>query len=149
MTQVRDLTRQMHARIPDSVVIWYDAVTAEGKLEWQDELNGLNGPFFDVCDGIFLNYTWKTTTTTVRQTVVAGAELTLRARVSKCVGVVQQVLGCGRGQKKDSLANSLEYLERKGSLDRRRDVFVGVDVFGRGCVGGGGFNSDEAMKLIR
>lgn len=25
--------------------------------------------------------------------------------------------------------------------DRRLDVYVGIDVFGRGCYGGGGFNS--------
>jgi hypothetical protein len=29
-------------------------------LPFQDELNELNKPFFDRCDGIFLNYTWKT-----------------------------------------------------------------------------------------
>ncbi len=37
----------------------YDAVTIEGKLDWQNELNEKNRAFFDVCDGIFLNYTWK------------------------------------------------------------------------------------------
>lgn len=37
----------------------YDAVTVEGKLQWQDQLSHLNKPFFDVCDGIFVNYTWK------------------------------------------------------------------------------------------
>ncbi len=26
---------------------------------------------------------------------------------------------------------------------RYRDVFVGIDVFGRGCFGGGGFNTCE------
>ncbi|XP_067672168.1 cytosolic endo-beta-N-acetylglucosaminidase-like isoform X2 [Haliotis asinina] len=32
---------------------------------------------------------------------------------------------------------------------RVHDVFVGVDVFGRGCPGGGGYNSCEAMTKIR
>ncbi len=27
--------------------------------------------------------------------------------------------------------------------ERHRDVFVGIDVFGRGCFGGGGFNTCE------
>lgn len=37
----------------------YDSVTVDGKLDWQDCLNTQNKPFFDVCDGIFTNYTWK------------------------------------------------------------------------------------------
>ena len=41
------------------MVIWYDAVTIEGKLVWQNTLNGLNKPFFDACDGLWVNYTWK------------------------------------------------------------------------------------------
>lgn len=41
----------------------------------------------------------------------------------------------------------------KKSLDnagvRKHDVYVGVDVFGRGCFGGGAFNSDLALEKIR
>lgn len=37
----------------------YDSVTKDGDLNWQDQLNGKNKPFFDLCDGIFVNYTWK------------------------------------------------------------------------------------------
>jgi endo-beta-N-acetylglucosaminidase D len=58
-----------------SWVIWYDAVTIEGKLQWQDGLTDLNKPFFDVCDGIFVNYTWKEnsiTTTLQNLTGTAG-----------------------------------------------------------------------------
>ncbi|XP_046677910.1 cytosolic endo-beta-N-acetylglucosaminidase 1 [Homalodisca vitripennis] len=40
-------------------LIWYDSVTIDGSLEWQNKLCPLNKPFFDVCDGIFLNYVWK------------------------------------------------------------------------------------------
>ena len=49
----------MRQRSPHSLVLWYDAVTVEGKLEWQDSLTPLNQPFFDACDGIFVNYTWQ------------------------------------------------------------------------------------------
>lgn len=52
------LTAAMHAAVPGSKVIWYDAVTVEGKLDWQNALTPLNAPFFDACDGIWLNYTW-------------------------------------------------------------------------------------------
>jgi mannosyl-glycoprotein endo-beta-N-acetylglucosaminidase len=53
------LTEQMHAAVPESEVIWYDAVTVSGALAWQNMLNTQNAPFFDVCDGIFLNYHWQ------------------------------------------------------------------------------------------
>ncbi|KAG8229979.1 hypothetical protein J437_LFUL008556, partial [Ladona fulva] len=33
--------------------------------------------------------------------------------------------------------------------DRYHDVFVGVDVFGRGCYGGGGFNTYKALEVAR
>lgn len=32
-------------------VIWYDSVTDKGELKWQNELNDLNKPFFDISDG--------------------------------------------------------------------------------------------------
>ncbi|KAJ1559986.1 hypothetical protein HK405_008649, partial [Cladochytrium tenue] len=53
------LTSEMHKRIPGSHVQWYDSVTVEGKLEWQDHLNSLNLPFFLAADSIFTNYTWE------------------------------------------------------------------------------------------
>uniref|UniRef100_A0A1B6M7N1 Cytosolic endo-beta-N-acetylglucosaminidase TIM barrel domain-containing protein n=1 Tax=Graphocephala atropunctata TaxID=36148 RepID=A0A1B6M7N1_9HEMI len=40
-------------------LIWYDSVTTDGTLDWQNKLCPLNKPFFDACDGIFLNYVWK------------------------------------------------------------------------------------------
>lgn len=39
----------------------YDAITVGGDLDWQDKLNEHNKPFFDLCDGLFVNYTWKVT----------------------------------------------------------------------------------------
>ncbi|XP_064405516.1 cytosolic endo-beta-N-acetylglucosaminidase-like isoform X3 [Halichondria panicea] len=97
------LTTGMHSACPGSKVIWYDSVTIEGNLTWQNTLNHLNQVFFDLCDGIFLNYNWS----------------------------------------EDGLSSS-------GSVagDRRGDVYVGVDVFGRGCFGGGGFNSCKAVEVI-
>ena len=85
----------------------------QGELRWQDELNPLNKAFFDVCDGIFLNYTW-----------TCGADKDGQST-------------------KDSLANSISALENDS---RRTDIFVGVDVFGRGCLGGGGFQCDQVIK---
>jgi hypothetical protein len=61
---LKTLTAAMHASVKGKgdnnrgTVIWYDAVTTEGKLKWQNALTMLNSPFFDACDGIWLNYTW-------------------------------------------------------------------------------------------
>ncbi|PSN41482.1 hypothetical protein C0J52_18148 [Blattella germanica] len=49
---------RLHALIPHAELLWYDSVTSEGKLDWQNELNDLNKVFFNSCDGIFLNYSW-------------------------------------------------------------------------------------------
>ena len=40
------------------------------------------------------------------------------------------------------MANSISALENDS---RRTDIFVGVDVFGRGCLGGGGFQCDQVI----
>jgi endo-beta-N-acetylglucosaminidase D len=37
---------------------------------------------------------------------------------------------------------------KKNALDRLSDVFIGVDVFGRGCLGDGGFNTNIAFDAI-
>jgi mannosyl-glycoprotein endo-beta-N-acetylglucosaminidase len=55
--------------------------------------------FFDVSDGIFLNYGWNQT--------------------------------------------SLALSARAAGPERRYNVYVGVDVFGRGVYGGGGWNTNK------
>lgn len=39
---VKLIHSRLHSKIPYAEVIWYDSVTKEGKLEWQNELNNLN-----------------------------------------------------------------------------------------------------------
>ena len=56
----RCLDATVKEQVPGGQVMWYDAVTTEGKLQWQDCLSPLNQPFFDACSsGIFVNYTWR------------------------------------------------------------------------------------------
>lgn len=45
---------------------------------------------------------------------------------------------------------SIEKLQSSytAAADRTGDVYVGIDVFGRGCPGGGGFNTLEALQMI-
>ncbi|XLU78037.1 hypothetical protein S245_001458, partial [Arachis hypogaea] len=56
---VDHLLSLMHSFVAGSLVLWYDSVTVDSDLNWQDQLNYYNKPFFDICDGIFVNYTWK------------------------------------------------------------------------------------------
>jgi len=39
---VEYLTSEMHRRIKHSEVIWFDSVTRDGELKWQNELNERN-----------------------------------------------------------------------------------------------------------
>ncbi|KAK7311190.1 hypothetical protein RJT34_09162 [Clitoria ternatea] len=101
---VNHLSLAMHFSVPGSLVIWYDSVTIDGELAWQDQLNEYNRPFFDLCDGIFVNYTWKEDYPRL-SAAVAG--------------------------------------------DRKFDVYMGIDVFGRNTYGGGQWNANVALDVLR
>ncbi|XP_020585786.1 cytosolic endo-beta-N-acetylglucosaminidase 1-like [Phalaenopsis equestris] len=98
------LTQTMHRVVPGSLVIWYDCVTIDGKLAYQNQLNKKNKPFFDICDGIFCNYRWK------------------------------------KNYPKDSGAVA---------GDRRFDVYMGIDVWGRGTYGGGKWNTKVGLDALK
>jgi hypothetical protein len=98
------LRHRLKAHSAHSLIIWYDAVTIDGELAWQNALNASNMPFFDACDAIFLNYAWDQSAA-ASSAVAAG--------------------------------------------DRACDVFLGVDVFGRGTFGGGKFNSHAASAVAQ
>ncbi|XP_055876082.1 uncharacterized protein LOC106055275 isoform X1 [Biomphalaria glabrata] len=103
---VHELTLKCRAMLDAPKVLWYDSVINTGELKWQNELNALNEMFFQVCDGIFLNY---------------------------CIS-------------NDHLSHSKMMA---ASYGRQFDVYVGVDAFGRGTPGGGGFNCREVMEMIQ
>ena len=46
----RKLTQSMHEALPYSEVIWYDSVTIDGELKWQNQLNEV---------GSSINYTYR------------------------------------------------------------------------------------------
>ncbi|KAM5556757.1 cytosolic endo-beta-N-acetylglucosaminidase 1 [Rosa sericea] len=98
------LTQRMHSSVPGSLVIWYDSVTTDGKLYWQNQLNEKNKPFFDISDGIFVNYAWEQNYPKL-SAAVAG--------------------------------------------DRKFDVYMGIDVFGRGTFGGGQWNASVALDVLK
>ncbi|KAJ8890083.1 hypothetical protein PR048_009590 [Dryococelus australis] len=39
---VKSLCTKLKLKVPHGEVIWYDSVTLDGKLKWQDELNDMN-----------------------------------------------------------------------------------------------------------
>ncbi|KAL6630980.1 hypothetical protein ACP70R_028320 [Stipagrostis hirtigluma subsp. patula] len=82
----------------------YDAITVNGDLDWQNKLNEYNKPFFDLCDGLFANYTWK------------------------------------KSYPQDSAAVA---------GNRKYDVYMGIDVFGRNTFGGGQWNTNVALDLLK
>eukprot|EP01105_Mastigella_eilhardi_P027896 TRINITY_DN885_c0_g1_i3.p1 TRINITY_DN885_c0_g1~~TRINITY_DN885_c0_g1_i3.p1 ORF type:complete len:282 (+),score=60.54 TRINITY_DN885_c0_g1_i3:361-1206(+) len=58
MAFVKSLTQSCHQAVPGSEVIWYDSVTCNGDLLWQNYLTPLNYTYFKQCDGLFTNYSW-------------------------------------------------------------------------------------------
>ncbi|XP_073122307.1 cytosolic endo-beta-N-acetylglucosaminidase 1 [Henckelia pumila] len=101
---VSHLNQTMHSSVSGSLVIWYDSVTIDGDLSWQNQLNDKNKPFFDLCDGIFVNYTWE---------------------------------------------EDFPKLSADVAGDRRFDVYMGIDVFGRGTYGGGQWTTNVALDVIK
>ncbi|KAF5771035.1 putative mannosyl-glycoprotein endo-beta-N-acetylglucosaminidase [Helianthus annuus] len=101
---VDHLTKTMHSAVPGSLIIWYDSVTTDGQLNWQNQLNDSNKPFFDVSDGIFLNYSWQEDYPSL-SAAVAG--------------------------------------------NRKFDVYMGIDIFGRGSYGGGQWTTNVALDVIK
>ena len=73
---VGDLTRATRKIIGSvSEVIWYDSVTRDGSLNWQNELNTDNEQFFKAAGSIFTNYHWDRNAP-VRSAVKAGTRRT-------------------------------------------------------------------------
>uniref|UniRef100_J3M649 mannosyl-glycoprotein endo-beta-N-acetylglucosaminidase n=2 Tax=Oryza brachyantha TaxID=4533 RepID=J3M649_ORYBR len=101
---INHLTKTMHAAVPGSLVIWYDAITVKGDLRWQNKLNQYNKPFFDLCDGLFSNYTW----------------------MKKYPQESAAVAG-----------------------ERKYDVYMGIDVYGRNTFGGGQWNTNVALDILK
>ncbi|KAK8978375.1 hypothetical protein V6N11_028378 [Hibiscus sabdariffa] len=101
---VSHLTQTMHSSVPGSLVIWYDSITIDGTISYQNQLNEQNKPFFDICDGIFANYWWE---------------------------------------------EDYPKLSAKVAGERKFDVYMGIDVFGRGTYGGGQWNTNIALDAIK
>lgn len=100
----------------------YDSITIDGQLIYQNQLNDKNKPFFDICDGIFVNYSWS---------VLLYLHLSLPHEVHYvCVTFIYIF----REQE------DYPRLSAAAAGERKHDVYTGIDVFGRGTFGGGQWN---------
>ncbi len=118
---LRYLTEQTHKELGEnSLVLWYDSILADGSLQWQNALNERNKCFFDACDGIFINYGWN------------EALLSSTYHLSR----------------NEEANNDRESHPEKQSNLRNWDVYMGIDVWGRGTFGGGGYSCHNALRAI-
>ncbi|TFK67271.1 hypothetical protein BDN72DRAFT_914846 [Pluteus cervinus] len=120
------LQSELEAKVgPHAETIWYDSVTTDGYVYYQNRLNALNLPFFLSSTGLFTNYWWYPTADTDPKNSMdyftsLAATLTGNAATSK-----------PEVAKKDF-----------------NDIFIGIDVWGRGSYGGEGFGLYQALTHI-
>ncbi|MDZ5253954.1 endo-beta-N-acetylglucosaminidase [Clostridium sp. LIBA-8841] len=58
-----EMLEYIKKKAPNMVIGWYDSMTVDGNVKWQDALNSKNAPFFQngenrTTDEFFLNYNW-------------------------------------------------------------------------------------------
>ncbi|KAF3934320.1 hypothetical protein ABW19_dt0208585 [Dactylella cylindrospora] len=104
---VRELTEECQKKVPSSEVVWYDALTVDNHVDWQNGLSPANKPFFEASSGLFVNYGWRPLN-----------QLLITAALSKL-------------------------------MNRNYDVYMGIDIFGRGTFGGGQWGVGTALAVIK
>ncbi|MCL2112716.1 MAG: discoidin domain-containing protein [Streptococcaceae bacterium] len=62
-TKMKELVAAAKALDPQLDIMWYDAMTKDGKVGWQNQLNSENAEFIDdngqkIADSMFLNFDW-------------------------------------------------------------------------------------------
>jgi mannosyl-glycoprotein endo-beta-N-acetylglucosaminidase len=153
MAWLRYLTRAMRkaaqsGRLPsaESEVCWYDSITVDGKLQWQRQLNDRNAPLFACCDSVFLDYQWnpaKLDASLDKLREMQGPQLEEARQVVKAARACKILAAESPGSAVDREARKiiLPCLEPE-------NIYVGIDVWGRGQWGGGQWRCADAMKEI-
>lgn len=103
-------------------VIWYDSVVFNGQVRWQDRLNNLNLPFFLSSDAFFTNYIWPPSFPALTAQYFMSLDPVLISDATKGPTI--------------------------SSVKSLQSIFTGIDVWGRGSHGGGGFGSYKALTHI-
>lgn len=118
--------------------MWYDGVSAlSGELKWQSRVNEHNIPWLQRCHSIFLDYHWKADwpADSVR---AAGVVSFIPPPPSVLPSCLDPPAASAPGSAPGSTEISTFYAA---------DVFVGIDVWGRGQFGGGQFQSAVAAAV--
>ena len=116
-------------------VIWYDAITIDGHVSYQNGITNKNVTFASLTDGLFTNYWWRPGHLQVSSSTLALQSSSPPPSASK-----------GDDGGDVSSPHHPGHYPAPALLDRK--ALVGIDVFGRGTYGGGGFDSGEAVKEI-
>ncbi|KAF7776476.1 CAZyme family GH85 [Agaricus bisporus var. burnettii] len=103
---------------PHAETVWYDSVIFTGSLAWQNRLNSFNLPFFIPSTSFFSNYSWSPSFTDISVQYYNSLD-------SQLIGLAS-----------DSRSKTLQ------------DVLMGIDVWGRGSYGGGGFGCYKSLNHI-
>lgn len=109
-------------------------------------LYSVNRPFFDACDAMWVNYTWR------RRTPSALRKEVGRREHPPAPGLPPTACSTPRSRGGTCAVQTLTWLYRirvAGLVQagpRAADVYMGVDCFGRGTYGGGGFRCDVALR---
>ncbi|XP_064478947.1 LOW QUALITY PROTEIN: cytosolic endo-beta-N-acetylglucosaminidase-like [Ornithodoros turicata] len=107
-----------HRKVEGSMVLWYDSFIHNGELKWQNELNDYNKSFFNLCDGIFLNYGW------TAENLEKSAEVAGKRKADVYVGI-------------DVFARNTEYpggFETCKSVEQVRKLGLSAAIFAPGWV---------------
>ncbi|KAK0532962.1 hypothetical protein OC834_002400 [Tilletia horrida] len=129
---------ELAGRDPDEwTVLWYDSVTRDGLLQWQDAVTKENTPFLEVSDGIFTNYTWaRPPRPQIEQPDMPGGPAPPASVDPAAFAAAQSALAAL--QRGDTVHPALQHsVAQLDQLRRRRaEAYIGIDVFGRNCWGG-------------
>ncbi|KAJ1558806.1 hypothetical protein HK096_003536, partial [Nowakowskiella sp. JEL0078] len=159
------MMKKLHERIPGSILIWYDSLTINGDLDWQNYLNPLNLAFFLATDGIYTNYGWSSDkpflsahlaklakrSVTASEVVEIAADSITNLKIKLGIDkpdikdmniAVQKAIEDLLNQKNQNIVQDVKF-----GRPASRDVWTGTDVYGRGTFGGGGFNCHKAFRV--
>ncbi|KAF9236910.1 glycoside hydrolase family 85 protein [Melanogaster broomeanus] len=119
------LRSELRAKVgPHAQAVWYDSVIYNGRVQWQNRLNGYNLPFFLASDSFFTNYFW----------TPDYPPLTAQYFMSLDPALVN-----------GNASTDNNPLFRAKTL---QSIFTGIDVWGRDQYGGGGFGCYRAITHI-
>ncbi|KAF8812658.1 glycoside hydrolase family 85 protein [Phlegmacium glaucopus] len=117
------LQSEILARVgPHGETHWYDSVILDGRLAWQNRLNSYNLPFFLSSTSFFSNYAWPPGFPALTSQYFLNLDTALTGNTPTSQSQV--------------------------SAKSMKDIYMGVDVWGRGSHGGGGFGCYKAISHI-